>query len=299
MEVFSSLKFWRNPSDGSDDVNVSNPGLEVDENTSNLVVTGPQTEFDKVSTKNKSSIFSTRSVGVTSFDNDTNNQHFDKIFSKRDGQAKSSDFNRNVFSVQKLLPLETNFKSQSPILVLRSSPKNCVSMLGFKKSSSSDKPDSNSMSSSTVTPKIKESKKCMEEVENTEDSSSRKCLKVIKLLSVQALKIRIFDESVSENSRVHGEKQQGSRPAVFREVCRSLMKSKSSVKTVSTPEKRRDDSALQQQDGIQSAILYCKRSYSSSSSSLSTISQEYTVLSRSASECSDENEAINPQMISK
>ncbi|KAL8134635.1 hypothetical protein AgCh_009600 [Apium graveolens] len=100
----------------------------------------------------------------------------------------------------------------------------------------------------------------MEEIQNIKDLSSDNYLKMLKPLYVKALKIRFFDQSVSENSQVRGEKQQGSRSAVFKEVCKSLMKSKSSVKTMPAPGKRRDDSALQQQEGIQSAILFCKRS---------------------------------------
>lgn len=65
------------------------------------------------------------------------------------------------------------------------------------------------------------------------------------------------------------EEKQGSRVAVFREVCKSLVKSRSTSSAVGimpVPVSRRDDSVQQQQDGIQSAILHCKRSYSSSSS---------------------------------
>ncbi|WOG97057.1 hypothetical protein DCAR_0416396 [Daucus carota subsp. sativus] len=282
MEVLNLLKFWRNPAGGSDDVNVCDTGLD-DEDSSLLAETR---DFDKFVSKNKSSIFSTRSVGITSSDNDINKHHVHKIFSKKDGQARPSAFNANLYSKQNSLPLETNFKSQSPILILNSSPKNCISMLGFKKSSSSGKIDLTSTTRSTASPKIKESKKCIEEVQNTEDSSSSKYLKVIKPLYVKALKIKIFEQPVPESSRTPGAKQ-GSRAAVFREVCKKLMKSKSSVRTVPVPAKRRDDSALQQQDGIQSAILYCKRSYSSASTT--TISQECAVLSRSASESSCQN----------
>ncbi|KAK3007206.1 hypothetical protein RJ639_015915 [Escallonia herrerae] len=72
--------------------------------------------------------------------------------------------------------------------------------------------------------------------------------------------------------RKNVEEKQGSRVAVFREVCRQLGKSRSASsagRVAPTPStvRRRDDTILEQQDGIQSAILHCKRSYSSSSSS--------------------------------
>lgn len=250
MEVFSVLKFWRNRAQ------------QVNEDSLiDLAVTYPQCELDQVVTKkNKSSsIVINTSVGITSLDNDTNKQYNHQNLSKIDGQATANALNSNVFSLENL---KTNFKSRSSVLVLRSSPKLRVSMLRFKKSSSLEKAEINCITS-MATPK-RELSRFKSKSEKSEDSSSNKVLKLVKQAS------KIFDQSVSVNS-----KQQGGRPAVFREVCRSLMKSKSSVRTVPVPVCRRDDSALQQQDGIQSAILHCKRSYSSSSSSssFSTISQ--------------------------
>lgn len=58
--------------------------------------------------------------------------------------------------------------------------------------------------------------------------------------------------------------KQGNIPAGIRNVCKHLGKSKSASATALVM-KRRDDSLLQQQhDGIQSAILHCKRSFNSS-----------------------------------
>lgn len=255
MEVLSLLKFWRN----------RDP--QVNEESFDLAVTYPQCDFDKVVTKkNKSSFVINTSVGITGLDNDTNKHFVHQNLSRLDAHANAHALNANVFSLDKF---KIHFKSQSPVLLLRSSPRLRVSMLRFKKSSSLDKAEINCITS-MATPK-REQSSFKSKREKPEDSSSNKYLKLIK----QASKIRIFDQAVSVNSRADREKQQGSRPAVFREVCKSLMKSKSSVRTVPVPVSRRDDSALQQQDGIQSAILHCKRSYSSSSSSscFSTISQ--------------------------
>ncbi|XP_071700937.1 probable membrane-associated kinase regulator 2 [Rutidosis leptorrhynchoides] len=74
---------------------------------------------------------------------------------------------------------------------------------------------------------------------------------------------------------------QGNLPAGLRVVCKHLGKSRSGSTAVvaaapaKITSKRRDDSLLQQQDGIQSAILHCKRSFKASrdsdcSSSLSS-----------------------------
>lgn len=62
----------------------------------------------------------------------------------------------------------------------------------------------------------------------------------------------------------------GNIPAGIRTVCKHLGKSKSSSLSSATvsgaqpPANRRDDSLLQQHDGIQGAILHCKRSFNSS-----------------------------------
>ncbi|KAI3762498.1 hypothetical protein L1987_52928 [Smallanthus sonchifolius] len=61
------------------------------------------------------------------------------------------------------------------------------------------------------------------------------------------------------------EKKSGGRGAVFREVRKHLGKSRSASAILQTPARKSDDSALEQQDGIQGAILHCKRSHNSPS----------------------------------
>ncbi|KVH90076.1 hypothetical protein Ccrd_007979, partial [Cynara cardunculus var. scolymus] len=64
--------------------------------------------------------------------------------------------------------------------------------------------------------------------------------------------------------------KQGNLPAGLRVVCKHLGKSRSASTAVAASPpgtisaNRRDDSLLQQQDGIQSAILHCKRSFKAS-----------------------------------
>ncbi|KAF8412181.1 hypothetical protein HHK36_000140 [Tetracentron sinense] len=83
--------------------------------------------------------------------------------------------------------------------------------------------------------------------------------------------------------------KQGNFPAGLRVVCKHLGKSRSASSAVAAAPsvpfraKRRDDSLLQQQDGIQSAILHCKRSFTGSRDS------ETSLLSKSTSDPSQDN----------
>ncbi|KAF2297892.1 hypothetical protein GH714_004839 [Hevea brasiliensis] len=77
--------------------------------------------------------------------------------------------------------------------------------------------------------------------------------------------------------------KQGNLPTGLRIVCKHLGKSRSASAVAAAPSapvmsRRRDDSLLQQQDGIQSAILHCKRSFNVSRDSDSSL------LSRSVSD---------------
>lgn len=81
--------------------------------------------------------------------------------------------------------------------------------------------------------------------------------------------------------------KQGSLPAGLRVVCKHLGKSRSASAAPcsgSIQAKRNDDSFLQQQDGIQSAILHCKRSFNEQKSKDSDLS----VLFRSVSDTTHE-----------
>lgn len=102
----------------------------------------------------------------------------------------------------------------------------------------------------------------------------------------------VNDESkgLSSSCTGVGVKNGGSNLASgFKVMCKHLGKSKSASSAVvhsvaptaatAAGDRRRDDSLLQQQDGIQSAILHCKRSFNASRDSEAT-----TVLSRSTSD---------------
>ncbi|KAH7513857.1 hypothetical protein FEM48_Zijuj11G0026900 [Ziziphus jujuba var. spinosa] len=93
--------------------------------------------------------------------------------------------------------------------------------------------------------------------------------------------------SEASPSNVKNQKQ-GNLPAGLRVVCKHLGKSRSASSAVAAvppgtvQSRRRDDSLLQQQDGIQSAILHCKRSFNASRDS------ESSLLPRSVSDPTNE-----------
>ncbi|KAJ8536828.1 hypothetical protein K7X08_035229 [Anisodus acutangulus] len=101
------------------------------------------------------------------------------------------------------------------------------------------------------------------------------CTDKIKLSDqVSTLLPSPFVQSIS-SSRKQLEEKQGNRVAAFGAVCKHVMKSRSKASTFagvsSSPMNRRDDSLLEQNDGIQGAILHCKRSYSTASKDCSML----------------------------
>ncbi|XP_071713557.1 probable membrane-associated kinase regulator 2 [Rutidosis leptorrhynchoides] len=81
------------------------------------------------------------------------------------------------------------------------------------------------------------------------------------------------------------DKRGGGRVTVFKDVRKHLGKSRSASAILQTPVTKSDDSALEQQDSIKSAILHCKKSYNSPS-------QDCCVLSRSGSAPSNNEDLI-------
>ncbi|KAJ0049650.1 hypothetical protein Pint_15078 [Pistacia integerrima] len=97
-------------------------------------------------------------------------------------------------------------------------------------------------------------------------------------------------ETEASESQVKSQKQVNI-PERLRVVCKHLGKSRSASSAVAAAPaapvvSRRDDSLLQQQDGIQSAILHCKRSFNASRDS------ESSLLPRSVSDPSHQKSAI-------
>ncbi|XP_030937113.1 probable membrane-associated kinase regulator 5 isoform X3 [Quercus lobata] len=87
--------------------------------------------------------------------------------------------------------------------------------------------------------------------------------------------------------------KQGNIPAGIRVVCKHLGKSKSSSAIGAVPVvNRRDDSLLQQHDGIQSAILHCKRSFNGSRAESSSLSRSITLHEKASTSYSRDLQAI-------
>ncbi|XWS37907.1 hypothetical protein CRYUN_Cryun19dG0085600 [Craigia yunnanensis] len=90
-----------------------------------------------------------------------------------------------------------------------------------------------------------------------------------------------MSSSAASSATVYYMKEkQGNLATGFRGVCKHLEKSRS-ASAAASPISRRDDSLLLQHDGIQSAILHCKKSFNSSR-------VEYSWLSRCTSDSSQE-----------
>ncbi|KAG6752780.1 hypothetical protein POTOM_042818 [Populus tomentosa] len=131
----------------------------------------------------------------------------------------------------------------------------------------------------------------------------QKYLKLIKPLYIKVSKKHSdklkFSSELSVGSpssspaTVPAKEKQGSFPAGIRVVSRHLGKSKSASATtgVSPPVvSRRDDSLLLQHDGIQSAILHCKKSFNSS--------RDSSLMSRLVSDPSHEKSMSSPRISS-
>ncbi|PSS04412.1 Membrane-associated kinase regulator [Actinidia chinensis var. chinensis] len=291
MEAFSLLKFWRiADGDDADFLTNSSETAAANDGRNQAAETDDEEDF---------------------FDLEFNAPGCDEgpchNFAKNDGKTWS-DFVESPGD----LPLESNSKPQSPISFFRSPPRLRVFMLMLFKKPKSEKTEINGVSSAT--PKRFSVKCKVEEVpilsflarvnssrsklqrQSSEDASSRrlakdvvqKYLNMIKPLYVRASKRygenlkfsdRFSPASPSSSPARLPDEKQGSRAAPLRVVCRHLGKSRSvssAAGILPAPVSKRDDSLLQQHDGIQSAILHCKSSYNST--------RDFSVPSRFASE---------------
>ncbi|XWS48496.1 hypothetical protein CRYUN_Cryun13aG0082600 [Craigia yunnanensis] len=238
------------------------------------------------------------------------------------------------FSKRKIIPIEPSSKPQSPIALLKSSPKfrfftrkKSKSMANTSNTYIAEKTEFIGISMETpkhdkqgtskyfkVKFKIEESpnlpifnrenslRKTKGKTEDslTDDSSKRlskdltqKCLNII----IKPLYVKVTKKnSQSDKIKVSGDlsmsspaaspamacsmkEKHGNLSTGVRGVCKHLGKSRS-ASAASSPISRRDDSLLLQHDGIQSAILHCKKSLNSS--------RESSWLSRCTSDSSQE-----------
>ncbi|CAN4085832.1 unnamed protein product [Withania somnifera] len=276
MEAFKLLKFWRNS--GTDSSSCRDIVSELDD------LEYPSIETDEESDEDVDSFFDLVFTGPNERPKlDNNNTKSVALNTPCDPESP-----RDVFYKPKPFPIDSNSKPPSPISILKSAPK-----FRPEKVSIDD--------SSLVSPKIqtqKPSKRFAVSPVFTRDNSLRskmqngkeeellvekkfvredvpKYLKLMKPLYARASK-RYTDKiggsplsSPSTQSMCSPRKgSEEKRVTAFGAVRKHLGKSRSAASTFSgaspSPLNRRDDSLLQEQnDGIQGAILHCKRCYSS------------------------------------
>ncbi|CAK9318226.1 unnamed protein product [Citrullus colocynthis] len=205
-------------------------------------------------------------------------------FSQRNLLLSQSD----LISKRKILPIELSSKPESPVSVsiLKSAPRLSISL--FKKPKLMAKQRTDETEPSSLKLHSTESKRFAFKLNrvnssrnnNRIDASERqskrfsgegmqKYLKLIKPLYVKVSRKQNYRSSpVSSPSTTTAtsiDEKQRNIAIGIRVVCRRLGKSKSSSSATGmavSPTNRRDDSLLQQDDGIESAILHCKRSFS-------------------------------------
>ncbi|CAI9274098.1 unnamed protein product [Lactuca saligna] len=297
MDVFSLLKFWRNAGVG-DPISAGDFDITDDEGSFfDLVFTNPNNLEDQQCGESPS-------VNVISGFHSDHYQQFSKLGGADSKSNHTYSSPHAVFfnNKRKILPLDSsNTKTpRSPFRGL---------MLGFQNNKTKlDKKEMKcEIEEVTISSLLKRdnsfrNKLRSEKFLDHDQMSSKRFSKDVVHKYLNLIKPLYIKVSKKSNDKVKSPDQTSfpsSSPAtapvysprkeekpsgrtVFKEVRKHLGKSRSSssssatIKSIPSPASRKDDSALQQQDGIQSAILHCKRSYNSPS-------QGCNVLSRSGS----------------
>ncbi|KAL3373800.1 hypothetical protein AABB24_005672 [Solanum stoloniferum] len=287
MKTFKLLKCWPNAD--------PNTSTVADTDTDNVPY------FDSV----KNLIY-----GIDYVTNPDEDSFFDLVFTGPDGRPKVVCNSKSV-KQRKMgefdSPIDSHSKPHSPVSVLGSGIKFRVFFFGFRKEkagiddSSIPNPKqlnkTNLPRGSSLGSKLEKEREEEFSVDDPSSSSSKskraaelaKFLKLVKRGNSKMCtdKIRLSDQvstplpspfvqSIS-SSRKQLDEKQGNRVAAFGAVCKHVMKSRSTTSSFagvssSLPAmNRRDDSLLEQNDGIQGAILHCKRSYSTASKDCSML----------------------------
>ncbi|KAG9134370.1 hypothetical protein Leryth_016255 [Lithospermum erythrorhizon] len=275
METFKLLKFWRNV--GGENLASSDIISHIDY----LNIDYTKTPHPTITTRS--------TIDVQTEYEDDDDSLFELEFTELNASKKS---NKNC---TKFLDSPTNIsrsksntsKPQSPISTLRSAPKRKVllMLLRFKKSKIDMDHDSTTMPKTESQKSFEISKdnsfgtKMMREIlEETDVSinfnkSEKKYLKLIKpLYTVASKRYRKFSVvSPVYSPRRRSDEKQRNNSSGLRVVYKHLGKSRSGS---SAGVNRRDDSLILHDDGIQSAILHCKRSYNSNYKEFSRCSSD-------------------------
>ncbi|XP_041015959.1 membrane-associated kinase regulator 5 [Juglans microcarpa x Juglans regia] len=315
MEALNFIKFWR--------TTTTNPFTTI------AFPNHPVEKVDELEEEDEDSFFD---LEITVYDSDgnkdktdadpeTNNHKEDKTMlesaERHRNPAKKVGFSflettlslspNDPISRRKILPIEPSSKPQSPIALLKSSPRFQVLMFKRPKSDSmptskTEKTKSKSFSMDTQKQKKQESKTFFTVKLGVDETSSSSSSPFKRANSLRKAERKLQDHQISESSRTERFSKEViqkylnlikplyvkvskrySEKLKFSEVLsapspssspatmalpkkKHLRKSKSASAAigVAEPVNRRDDSLLQQHDGIQSAILHCKRSFNSS-----------------------------------
>nr|XP_043634854.1 membrane-associated kinase regulator 5-like [Erigeron canadensis] len=287
MDVFSLVKFWRNAGIG-DPLTSTNLDIISDDESS---------FFDLVFTNNNNNDQCVDSTTINIISDFHSSDHYQQqqegCFSNMDGLDTKSKSNQTYypcssphsifFNKSKILPLDSSSTTKSPKSPFR------VLKLGFqnkmKHETRSEIKCDDKQVTTTISSLLKRDNSSFRNKlvtsEQDHDHSSKRFSKqvVYKYLNIIKPSKRFHDKvRLPDNSSSSPATTSIFSPRKYLGKSRSSSSSSAAVKPVPLPALRRDDSALQQQDGIQSAILHCKKSYSSSSPS-----RGCQVLSRSGS----------------
>ncbi|KAK9070403.1 hypothetical protein SSX86_010806 [Deinandra increscens subsp. villosa] len=266
MDVFSLLKFWRNAGAGDGDLRAAgdfDSSIDDDDSFFDLVFTnsGDENDYDYGASPNVTGdsrlSFGLSSPGEVNLKNRRLNSPLDSTKTK----APQSPL--------RLLKLGFQNNHKSKLEKETSSEIEEVKIGAFlnRDNSLRHKLRTEKLLETDQTPSKRFSKDAVNKYLNMMKPSYVKASK--RCTEKSRLSERSNTPSSSPASSVFSprkeEKKSGGRGAVFREVRKHLGKSRSASAILQTPATKSDDSAFQQQDGIQGAILHCKRSYDSPS----------------------------------
>ncbi|KAG2299167.1 hypothetical protein Bca4012_010732 [Brassica carinata] len=199
---------------------------------------------------------------------------------KKNKTPEETEEKQNTSSVSKskVLPfVETTSKPQSPTTLLK--PNQKLRAFSFKKSPTTT--EKKEPSSRSLNVRFRFEDETTTRCEDSVSSSSKRFFDLIKPLYNKTTKKQSVN-SVSTSPASSPSAREKQRSNITRSARRQLGKSRSASAAVGamSPAKRLDESLQVQQDGIQSAILHCKKSFHGS--------RESSMLSPSISESSSQ-----------
>ncbi|GMI75555.1 MEMBRANE-ASSOCIATED KINASE REGULATOR 5 [Hibiscus trionum] len=305
MEALNFIRFWK-PSNGGYRENRAPPCCRSKITTTAAEVPKALIASDHEVDEGDDSFFDLK-LPLHGFDDKENvgSVNGEKRFESTEKQTRSVSPNDN-FSKRKILPIESSSGPQSPIALIKSTPKFRVFTLRKSRSMANTSRTIIAERAELIgLPVEMESPKHEKQGSNnhfrvkfkTEDDSSKRLLKDLvqkylnkfKPLYVKGSKKNSPSDKIKVSVDLPVPSPVSSPASVFsmkekqtgvRGVCKQLGKSRSTSAASSSPISRRDDSLLLQHDGIQSAILHCKKSLNSS--------RESSRLSRCTSDSSQE-----------